>query len=130
MGTAPKTVNYKGEVLTDEMQQYLFGVKSSGGISLSGASVGPDRAKEIFSNWLFGLRPKAVDPSEVISRESGLGGLRERAAAGSGISGTFGAGNFEGLPDLPGLGSLSAPMAKGVPYSVPPLPKLKDMFAP
>jgi hypothetical protein len=122
MGSSPSVVNYKGEVLTDQMREYLFGRKNILGEEET-KLMAPDRAREIFSNWMFGLRPQPVDPAEGLARESGVSRVRERASAGMGVGGLFGIGSDVG--DLPTLPSLDmGPMHKGVPYEVPPLPKM------
>jgi hypothetical protein len=129
MGSAPQQVNYKGEVLTDEMKNYLFGSPIGPGDRRGGA-VSADRAKEILENWMYGIKPKPIDPSEAIARESAVGGLKSRAAAGTGMTGLFGFAKYIGdsAPKLEAIQPLDAgPMAPGVPYSVPPLPKLRPM---
>lgn len=126
----PDIVNYQGDVLTDEMRNYLFGDPLSqsfgGGTGLgTQPSVSKDRAKEILSNWMFGIRPKPIDPSEILSKESSLSGVKQTAAAGMGLGGLFGFGKFFSSP-LPPLDM--GPMSSGVPYTVPPLPKLKPIW--
>jgi hypothetical protein len=129
VGSAPNVVNSRGEVFTDEMRDYLYGKRDyaadpAGSVRTGGLP--PDRAREILSNWMFGVRPKAVDPMEAITRASALSGVHERAAAGTGQAGLFGFGSYEGsLPSLPSIDM--GPMAKGVPYSIPPLPKIKSV---
>ncbi len=124
MGAAPQTVNYKGEVLTEEMQNYLFGEEDFVPGSRKGSKLSPDRAQEILQNWLYGLRPKPIDPSEAIGRASALRGGSERVAAGSGMGGLFGFGKYIGeIPKMQPLGT--GPLAPGVPYAVPPLPRLQ-----
>jgi len=127
MGSAPAQVNYKGEVLTDEMKNYLFGNPSTSG---RWGGLPADRAQEILTNWMYGIKPKAIDPTEAISRESAVGGVKSRAAAGTGMTGLFGFAKYIGdsAPKLESIQPLDAgPMAPGVPYSVPPLPKLRPM---
>lgn len=131
MGSAPRQVNYKGEVLTDEMKEYLFGHSDFAGGGHRGGQPA-DRAQELLSNWMYGIKPKAIDPTEAISRESAVGGVKSKAAAGTGMTGLFGFAKYIGdsAPKLEPIQPLDAgPMAPGVPYSVPPLPKLRSMSA-
>jgi hypothetical protein len=77
-------------------------------------------AGEMLQNWLTsGGPPKPVDPTDLFSQATATQGVREKASAGMGIGGLFGFTKY--------LGSMFSPMSKGVPYSVPPLPKLPGM---
>ena len=132
MGSAPQTVNYRGDVLTDEMKNLLFGEKGfvPDELHRKGSKLSPDRVQEMLSNWMFGIKPKPIDPSEAFTRESSLSGVRQRGAAGAGMGGLFGFGKYstDTGAKLEPIQPLDAgPMAPGVPYSVPPLPKLRPM---
>ena len=120
----PDTVNYQGDVLTDEMKEYLWGDVADI-ITGRGGKVSKSRSKEILSNWMFGIRPQPIDPSEAIGKASALSGVKQKAAAGMGLGGLFGFGKT--LGELPPLDS--GPMTSGVPYTVPPLPKLKPIWS-
>lgn len=124
----PDIVNYQGDVLTDEMKDYLYGSNRDYPPAEAAGTTGrldPSRAREILSNWMFGIRPKPIDPSEILSKESSLSGVKQTAAAGMGLGGLFGFGKFFSSP-LPPLDM--GPMSSGVPYTVPPLPKLKPIW--
>src|SRR6267378_8310988 len=97
MGHAPDTVNYKGEVLTEEMKKYLYGeMDETEGWQRHGGKVSKERAQEILTNWMFGIKPTPIDPSEAIGRASKLAPQEERAAAGMGMGGLFGFGKSVG----------------------------------
>lgn len=119
----PDTVNYQGKKFTDEMKDYLHGVvftgKGTGSFGFT-PRFSPDRVDEIFRNWLFGPPVKPLDPTLAFSQANALMGAKTQAGLGMGMSGAFGFG----LPKLPSLDL--GPMARGVPYSVPPLPTLRS----
>ena len=70
-------------------------------------------------NWLTaGGSPKPIDPAVEFAKQAAMKPITDKAAAGAGIAGLFGLGK-----QLGGLNP-SSPMAPGVAYSVPPLPKI------
>ena len=138
MGSAPRTVNSRGEVLTDDMRDYLDKISEQDGhktkVTLGGKTgeTGDwsSRAWEIFNNWMYGIQPKAVDPTRAIAEAAKTAPGMEKWAVGGGQGGLFGFGKYAGndtsqVEEMKGLESLgNSPMAPGVPYKVPPIPKL------
>jgi hypothetical protein len=132
LSQGPDTVNYQGYKLSDDMKDLLDRIREGhdvGGGGLLGTRThkeggNPDRASEIFRNWLFGPPIKPLDPTLAFSQANALSGAKTQAGLGMGMSGAF---DF-GLPKLPSLDL--GPMTRGVPYSVPPLPTLRPTMRP
>jgi hypothetical protein len=121
--STPDTKNAQGQSLSRDMFDQL-------------GSLPVERRAEVFRNWMFGIMPKAIDPTEAISRANALRPASDAAAMGSGMIGLFGFGSGfgggkagsklggrpEGIQQIKPLDM--GPMNKGVPYSVPPLAKI------
>jgi hypothetical protein len=118
-------VNQRGDKLSSADRESLAGSYTPGvgnrmvGAKITPGKFDPETAAKMFQNWLTGGGlPTKVDPSKIFSEATLMHGVNEKAAAGQGIAGLFGFGNMIG--DL----NTKAPMQAGVPYSVPPVPKL------
>lgn len=127
MGEGPPSVNSRGDTLPQEdpVQAVLDPKGALQRMYMNRLS--PAKRAEMFYNWLTGGgAPKKVDPGEIFGQEQSMAPLKQKAAAGMGVGGLFGAGLLIGdlsKPIEPLKPLNQSPMQTGVPYSTTPLIK-------
>lgn len=124
--SAPPTVNSRGDTLSNKDSSTVTGFQSNlMGFNGPQLNLTPAQRGEMLYNWLTaGGAPKPLDPSKTFKEAQDFAPTKEKAAAGAGIGGMFGAGLLVGdlVPKTKDLNPAS-PMQPGVPYSVPPMAK-------
>lgn len=126
MGADPSIVNQRGDKLSDD-EKYKFTPSGIYGDLHIKNNLDPTKRASMLMNWLTaGTKPKPVDPGVLFADAEAIAPVQERAGTGAGINGLFGFGNMIGemQPLKPLTGLNTSPLQKGVPYSVPALPKM------